>query len=195
MKPANIDHPSLPDPQLADYAHSGMIDKSVDMDRFIEIVRNVDVGGILTRAELTHEPERRAELLENACAARTTPAGDAWRGNCRAFCANDRAKGRAMKLSVIIANYNDRDFVGAAISSALAVDWPDKEVIVVDNASTDDSKSVIDGLPRQSGSLLQAEILSTGRSHFLDADNLLAPDVMLRLHRCGGRASSKFSNG
>ena len=31
-----------------------------------------------------------------------------------------------MKLSVIIANYNYRDFVGAAIESALAVDWPDR---------------------------------------------------------------------
>ena len=50
-----------------------------------------------------------------------------------------------MKLSVIIANYNYRDFVGAAIESALAVDWPDKEVIVVDDASTDDSRSIIEG--------------------------------------------------
>jgi glycosyltransferase involved in cell wall biosynthesis len=31
----------------------GLIDKSVDMDRFIEIVRNVDVGCMLSRAELT----------------------------------------------------------------------------------------------------------------------------------------------
>ena len=29
-----------------------------------------------------------------------------------------------MKLSIIIANYNYQDFVGTAISSALAVDWP-----------------------------------------------------------------------
>ena len=36
---------------------------------------------------------------------------------------------RGMKLSIIIANYNYRDFVGAAMESALAVDWPDKEVI------------------------------------------------------------------
>ena len=50
-----------------------------------------------------------------------------------------------MKLSVIIANYNYRDFVGAAIESALSVDWPDKEVIVVDDASTDDSRTVIEG--------------------------------------------------
>jgi glycosyltransferase involved in cell wall biosynthesis len=52
-----------------------------------------------------------------------------------------------MKLSIIIANYNYRDFVGAAIESALAVDWPDKEVIVVDDASTDDSRSIREGFP------------------------------------------------
>jgi glycosyltransferase involved in cell wall biosynthesis len=33
--------------------HFGLIDKSVDMDRFIEIVGNVDVGCMLSRAELT----------------------------------------------------------------------------------------------------------------------------------------------
>jgi glycosyltransferase involved in cell wall biosynthesis len=33
--------------------HFGLIDKSVDMDRFIEIVRNFDVGCMLSRAELT----------------------------------------------------------------------------------------------------------------------------------------------
>jgi glycosyltransferase involved in cell wall biosynthesis len=49
-----------------------------------------------------------------------------------------------MRLSVIIANYNYRDFVGASIESALAVDWPDKEVIVVDDSSTDDSRGVIE---------------------------------------------------
>ena len=34
-----------------------------------------------------------------------------------------------MKLSVIIANYNYRDFIGAAINSALAVDWPDRPAV------------------------------------------------------------------
>jgi glycosyltransferase involved in cell wall biosynthesis len=33
--------------------HFGLIDKSVHMDRFIEIVRNVDLGCMLSRAELT----------------------------------------------------------------------------------------------------------------------------------------------
>jgi glycosyltransferase involved in cell wall biosynthesis len=98
-----------------------------------------------------------------------------------------------MKLSVIIANYNYREFVGAAISSALAVDWPDKEVIVVDDASTDDSRSVIDGFRgkvaayfRPKSYQLGAHIFGFEQSVgdviiFLDADDLLEPDVMLEV--------------
>ena len=56
------------------------------------------------------------------------------------------ARGPTMKLSIIIANYNYRDFVGAAIESALAVDWPDKEVIVVDDGSTDGTVAILKDL-------------------------------------------------
>jgi len=40
-------------------------------------------------------------------------------------------------VSVIIPNYNYAEFVGAAIESALTLDWHDVEVIVVDDGSTD----------------------------------------------------------
>ena len=95
-----------------------------------------------------------------------------------------------MKLSVIIANYNYRDFVGAAIKSALAVDWPDKEVIVVDDASTDDSRTIIEGFQgrvaayfrpksHQLGAHMFGFEQSTGEIIiFLDSDDLLEPDVM-----------------
>jgi glycosyltransferase involved in cell wall biosynthesis len=98
-----------------------------------------------------------------------------------------------MRLSVIIANYNYRDFVGAAIRSALAVHWPDKEVIVVDDASTDDSKSVIDGFRgraatyfRPKSHQLGAHIFGFKQSTgdvviFLDADDLLEPEVMTEI--------------
>src|SRR5260370_3267698 len=96
---------------------------------------------------------------------------------------------RGMKLSVIIANYNYRDFVGAAIDSALAVDWPDKEVIVVDE-STDDSRTIIKGFQgrgaayfRPKSNQLGAHMFgfeqSTGEIIiFLDSDDLLEPEVM-----------------
>jgi glycosyltransferase involved in cell wall biosynthesis len=108
-----------------------------------------------------------------------------------------------MKLSVIIANYNYRDFVGAAISSALAVEWPDKEVIVVDDASTDDSRSIIDGFQgkvaayfRPKSYQLGAHIFGFEESTgdviiFLDADDLLEPDVMLEVAKVWRSGVSK----
>jgi hypothetical protein len=103
---------------------------------------------------------------------------------------SDKNRYHDMKLSVIIANYNYRDFVGAAIESALAVDWPEKEVIVVDDASTDDSRSVIDGFRGQVAAYFRPKSYQLG-AHifgfeqsigdviiFLDADDLLEPDVM-----------------
>ncbi len=95
-----------------------------------------------------------------------------------------------MKLSIIIANYNYRDFVGAAIESALAVDWLDKEVIVVDDASTDDSRNIIEGFRgkvtayfRPKSHQLGAHMFGFGQSTgeiiiFLDSDDLLEPEVM-----------------
>ncbi|MGY1774379.1 glycosyltransferase [Geodermatophilus sp. SYSU D00804] len=44
---------------------------------------------------------------------------------------------------MVIANYNYERFVGPAIESALALDWPDVEVVVVDDGSTDGSREVI----------------------------------------------------
>ncbi len=95
-----------------------------------------------------------------------------------------------MKLSVIIANYNYRDFVGAAIESALAVDWPNKEVIIVDDASTDDSRAIIEGFRasvaayfRPKSNQLGAHMFGFEQSSgeviiFLDSDDLLEPEVM-----------------
>ncbi len=95
-----------------------------------------------------------------------------------------------MRLSIIIANHNCCEFIGAAIASALAVDWLDKEVIVVDDASTDDSKKVIDGFGRGVAAYfrpkshqLGAHMFGFGKSTgdvviLLDADDLLEPEIM-----------------
>lgn len=48
-----------------------------------------------------------------------------------------------MRVSIIITNYNYAAWLGAAIDSALAQNWPDVEVIVVDDGSTDGSADVI----------------------------------------------------
>ena len=91
------------------------------------------------------------------------------------------------RLSVIIPNYNYGKFIGSAIGSALAVEWPDIEVIVVDDGSTDDSHSVIRGFgPRitaifqqNSGPRVACNVgfaVSTGDVViFLDSDDVLDP--------------------
>ena len=47
-------------------------------------------------------------------------------------------------VSVVILNYNNKDFLRACVTSALELDWPDLEVIVVDNASTDGSPGMVE---------------------------------------------------
>jgi glycosyltransferase involved in cell wall biosynthesis len=52
--------------------------------------------------------------------------------------------GPLVLVSVIITNFNYGRFVGAAIDSVLSQTCPDVECIVVDDGSTDDSRSVIE---------------------------------------------------
>lgn len=46
-------------------------------------------------------------------------------------------------ISVVIVNYNRRDDIRQALESVLAQDYPPQEIIVVDNASSDDSLAMI----------------------------------------------------
>lgn len=57
-----------------------------------------------------------------------------------------------MKISIITAVYNGRATLADALDSALAQDHPDKELIVVDGASTDGTRDV---LQRYAGRLAQ----------------------------------------
>ena len=119
----------------------------------------------------------------------------------------DVARELTAKLSIIIANWNYWDFVGEAITSALAVDWANKEVIVIDDASTDDSKSVIESFARNVSAYFRPKSNQLGAHRFgfeqstgdviifLDADDLLEPEVMQEVGRPGGRASPRFNIG
>lgn len=108
-----------------------------------------------------------------------------------------------MKFSIIIANYNYERFVGKAIDSALAVRWPDVEVIVVDDGSTDQSRQVIATygdrvfpiLQKNAGQLTACNVgfaRATGDwIIFLDADDLLDPSIAEEVVRVSTPRTSK----
>jgi glycosyltransferase involved in cell wall biosynthesis len=96
-------------------------------------------------------------------------------------------------VSVIIPNYNYAAFVGEAIESALALDWPEVEVIVVDDGSTDDSREVIARyadrvtiVHQANGGQIAACNAGFERSRgnvvmFLDSDDVLDPSLIREL--------------
>lgn len=106
-------------------------------------------------------------------------------------------------LSVVIANYNYERYVGHAIESALALDWPDVEVVVVDDGSTDDSRAVIARYAdrvtvieqensRQRVAHNRGLAASTGDVViFLDSDDVLHPSLPQEISRVWRQGVSK----
>ena len=107
------------------------------------------------------------------------------------------------RLSVVISNYNYADFVGTAVESAMAVDWHDVEVVVVDDGSTDGSRAVLERYEEQVTLLLtenrgQVSAANTGFQAstgdvvvFLDSDDALPADLAERLSRRWTPTTSK----
>ena len=93
-------------------------------------------------------------------------------------------------VSVIITNYNYGSYVAQAIDSALRLDWPHVEVIVVDDGSTDDSRTVLAGYGSRITTILQensGQLVGTNKALaqargeiviMLDADDVLQPALM-----------------
>jgi glycosyltransferase involved in cell wall biosynthesis len=104
---------------------------------------------------------------------------------------NDNGRNADLLLvSVIINNYNYAAYLGDAIDSALRQDYSQKEVLVVDDGSTDRSRDVIAGYGSRITPIFktnggQASALNAGftASHgdiilFLDADDVLLPSAL-----------------
>lgn len=95
------------------------------------------------------------------------------------------------QVSILIPCYNADRWVGQAIESALAQSWQEKEVIVVDDGSTDGSLEVIkrfDGRirwesgPNRGGNMARNRLLELASGEwvqYLDADDYLLPDKIV----------------
>ena len=91
-------------------------------------------------------------------------------------------------VSIIITNYNYGRFLGEAIESALAQTWQEREILFIDDGSTDDSVEVARRYPitlftqKNSGvCIARNNALSVARGEyvsFLDADDRLAPTAI-----------------
>lgn len=94
-------------------------------------------------------------------------------------------------VSILITAYNAEDTIGYTLKSAIAQTWPRKEIIVVDDGSTDRTAEVAQQFKEVrvvstenhglSGAQNNAFPLSQGDYiQYLDADDLLAPDKIER---------------
>lgn len=93
-----------------------------------------------------------------------------------------------MLVSVLIPCYNAERWIGQAIDSALGQSWPDIEVIVVDDGSTDRSLAVVRSYgdrirwetgPNRGGNPTRNRLLELAGGdwlQYLDADDYLQPD-------------------
>jgi glycosyltransferase involved in cell wall biosynthesis len=91
-------------------------------------------------------------------------------------------------VSILIPCYNAEQWIKQSIDSALAQTWPEKEVIVVDDGSTDHSLEIIKKFsgrirwetgPNRGGNVARNRLLELSRGEwlqYLDADDYLAPN-------------------
>ena len=96
-------------------------------------------------------------------------------------------------VSILIPAYNSEEWVGAAIASAVGQTWRHKEIIVVDDGSTDGTLAVarrfepkgvrVITQPNQGAAIARNTASSLSRGDYiqwLDADDLLSPDKVTR---------------
>ncbi len=114
-------------------------------------------------------------------------------------------------VSILIPAYNAGPWIADTIKSALAQTWPRKEIIVVDDGSTDNTLSVARQFSSEGVTVVTQENqgAAAARNHafslaqgdyiqWLDADDLLSPDKIARqmeaAEKCGDKRAL-FSSG
>jgi len=107
----------------------------------------------------------------------------------------DERQARSL-VSIVINNYNYARYLAAAIESALAQNYGNLEVVVVDDGSTDESRRIISSYgscitPVFKSNGGQASALNAGYAAsageivlFLDADDVLLPSAIDNISQC-----------
>lgn len=112
------------------------------------------------------------------------------------------------KVSVLIPAYNAESYLAATLESVIAQTWPNLEVIVVDDGSTDDTLTVARQYASATVRIVsqvnsgasaarnRAFAMATGEYiQYLDADDLLRPDkIQLQLSCLQQRPSAQLSS-
>jgi glycosyltransferase involved in cell wall biosynthesis len=107
-------------------------------------------------------------------------------------------------VSILIPCYNAELYIAAAVQSALDQTWPNKEIIVVDDGSTDESGKLAEKFSRRGVRVLHQEntgqCAAANRAYressgeyikFFDADDLLEPrTIELQMDRLAGNQKS-----
>lgn len=96
-------------------------------------------------------------------------------------------------VSILIPSYNAELWIAQAIQSALRQSWPNKEIIVVDDGSTDHTLASADAFSKQGVIVMPQEHKSASAARnkafslckgdyiqWLDADDMLAPDKITK---------------
>lgn len=115
-----------------------------------------------------------------------------------------RVDGPAPRVSIIVPARDEARGIGPAVASMLTLDYPDFEVIVIDDRSTDGTARVLDALADPAGRLRRLQVTELpadwlGKNHanamgaavatgewllFTDADIRFAPLTLSRALRC-----------
>jgi polysaccharide transporter, PST family len=111
--------------------------------------------------------------------------------------------GEQLLVSILIPAYNSQDWIASAIRSALGQTWKNKEIIVVDDGSTDQTMAVarqfessgvrIVSQSNQGASAARNAAYALSRGDYiqwLDADDILAPDKIAQQMDALGKIGS-----
>jgi glycosyltransferase involved in cell wall biosynthesis len=146
---------------------------------------------LITRRFTNHSPIFPRETLFSALHSSPTAVSGASRQKPSPGCQPKKPK--MNKVSIIIPLHNAEPYVEDAIKSAINQTWPNKEIVVVDDGSTDGSLAVAKKMESEMVRIFQIPPTTASAARnfgiskttgeyiqFLDADDILAPDKIGR---------------